>query len=95
MEKITFFLLKSLPHVNHWWETYCEKVSTEVSGMIEAEPTWESLVDAIKEEFYLVGNYEDQYLRWTTLHQERGQAVAEFTDAFHTLCTKLGIKYSK
>jgi hypothetical protein len=22
-EKITFALLKSLPHVNDWWETYC------------------------------------------------------------------------
>jgi hypothetical protein len=28
-EKITFVLLKALPHVKHWWETYCEKISTE------------------------------------------------------------------
>jgi hypothetical protein len=25
-EKITFALLKALPHVKHWWETYWEKV---------------------------------------------------------------------
>jgi hypothetical protein len=34
-------------------------------------------------------------MRWTTLWQERGQAVMEFTNTFHTLRTKLGIKYSK
>jgi hypothetical protein len=27
-EKITFALLKDLPHVKHWWETYWEKSST-------------------------------------------------------------------
>ena len=42
-----------------------------------------------------VGNYEDQYMRWTTLRQERGQAVPEFTNTFHTLRTKLGIKDSE
>jgi hypothetical protein len=34
-------------------------------------------------------------MRWTTLWQERGQAVPEFTSTFHTLCTKLGIKDSE
>jgi hypothetical protein len=52
-------------------------------------------VDAVKEQYYPVGNYEDQYMRWTTLRQERGQAVPEFTNTFHTLRTKLGIKDSK
>jgi hypothetical protein len=51
-------------------------------------------VDAVKEQYYLVGNYEDQYMRWTTLRQERVQAVLEFTNTFHTFCTKLGIKDS-
>jgi hypothetical protein len=49
-------------------------------------------VDAVKEQYYPVGNYEDQYMRWTTLHQERNQAVLKFTN---TLCTKMGIKYSE
>jgi hypothetical protein len=31
-------------------------------------------------------------MKWTTLRQERGQAVPEFTNTFHTLRTKLGIK---
>jgi hypothetical protein len=48
--------------------------------------------DAVKEQYYPVGNYKDQYMRWTTLRQERGQAVSEFTNTFHTLHTKLGIK---
>jgi hypothetical protein len=34
-------------------------------------------------------------MRWTTLWQERGQAVPEFTNTFHTLHTKLGIKDSE
>jgi hypothetical protein len=94
-EKITFTLLKALPHVKHWWETYWEKISTEESGIYGAEPTWDFFVDAVKEQYYPVGNYEDQYMRWTTLWQERGQAVPEFTNTFHTLCTKLGIKDSE
>jgi hypothetical protein len=94
-EKITFTLLKALPHVKHWWETYWEQSSTEESGIYGAEPTWDFFVDAVKEQYYPVGNYEDQYMRWTTLRQERGQAVPEFTNTFHTLCTKLGIKDSE
>jgi hypothetical protein len=34
-------------------------------------------------------------MRWTLLQQERGQAVMEFTNTFHTLCTKMGIKDSE
>jgi hypothetical protein len=34
-------------------------------------------------------------MKWTTLRQERDQAVLDFTHIFHTLCTKLGIKYSE
>jgi hypothetical protein len=52
-------------------------------------------VDAVKEQYYPVGNYEDQYMRWTTLLQERVQAILEFTNTFHTLHTKMGIKDSK
>ena len=40
----------------------------------------------------LLETMRDLYMRWTTLQQERGQAVLEFTNTFHTLCTKLGIK---
>jgi hypothetical protein len=45
------------------------------------------------EQYYPVGNYDDQYMRWTMLHQERGQVVLEFKSTFHTLCTKMFIKY--
>jgi hypothetical protein len=94
-EKITFALLKALPHVKHWWETYWEQSSTEESGIYGVDPTWDFFMDAVKEQYYPVGNYEDQYMRWTTLRQERGQAVPEFTNTFHTLHTKLGIKDSE
>jgi hypothetical protein len=49
-EKITFVLLKALPHVKHWWETYWEKISTEESGIYGAKPTWGFFVDAVKEQ---------------------------------------------
>jgi hypothetical protein len=94
-ENITFALLKALPHVKHWLETYWEKISTEESGIYGAEPTWDFFVDVVKEQCYPVGNYDDQYMRWTTLRQERGQTVSEFKNTFHTLHTKLGIKYSE
>ena len=52
-------------------------------------------VDAVKEQYYLVDNYEDQYMRWTTLRQEKSQTMSKFTNNFHTLHTKLGIKDSE
>ena len=63
-ENITFALLKALSHVKHWWETYwLEKSSIEDFGIYGVEPTWDCFVDAVKEQYYLVGNYEDQYMR--------------------------------
>jgi hypothetical protein len=59
------------------------------------DPLGQDFVDALKEQYYPVGNYDDQYTRWTTLHQERGQTVSEFTNTFHTLHTKMGIKDSE
>ena len=53
-EKITFALLKALPHVKHWWETYQEQSSTEDSGIYGAEPTWEFFVDLVMEQYYCV-----------------------------------------
>jgi hypothetical protein len=52
-------------------------------------------MDAVKEQYYPVGNYDDQHMTWTTLHQKRDQTVSKFTNTFHTLRTKLGIKDSK
>jgi len=64
----------------------------EESAIFVVAPTWDSFQDAIKEQYYPVGSYEDQYTRWTTLCQERDQTVPDFTNIFHTLRTKLGIK---
>jgi hypothetical protein len=94
-EKITFALLKALPHIKHWWETYWEKSSTEESRIYGVDSTWDFFVDAVKKQYYLVGNYEDPYMRWTTLWKERGQAVLKFTNTFHTFGTKMGIKDSE
>jgi hypothetical protein len=74
-EKITFVLLKSLPHVRYWWETYYEKHVKDESTIFGPEPTWVDFVDSLKEKYYPVGNYDDQYMRWTTLSGERPDGV--------------------
>jgi hypothetical protein len=94
-ENIIFALLKVIPHVKDWWETFCEKNETEGSTLFAVAPTWDSFRDVIKEQYYPVGSYDDLYTRWTTLRQERDQTVPEFTNVFHTLRTKMGIKYSE
>jgi hypothetical protein len=74
-EKITFTLLKSLPHVRAWWEGYWERYTMDESTLFGREPTWVAFVDALKEEFYPVRNYDDQYMRWTTLSEKRPDGV--------------------
>jgi hypothetical protein len=93
-DKITFALLKAIPHVKDWWETFYEKKETEEPSLFMVMTTWESFRDSIKEQYYPVGSYDDLYTKWTTLRQERDQAVPDFTNIFHTLRTKMGIKYS-
>ena len=36
-----------------------EKSSTEESEIYGANPTWDFCVDAVKEKYYPIGNYED------------------------------------
>jgi hypothetical protein len=66
-KKITFSLLKVIPHVKYWWDTYSEKRAMEESAIFVVAPTWDSFRDTIKEHYYHVGSYEDQYTRCTTL----------------------------
>jgi hypothetical protein len=94
-ENITFVLLKPIPHVKDWWETFYEQKETEETSLFTVMATWESFRDAIKEQYYPVRSYDDLYTKWTTLRQERDQAVPDFINIFHTLCTKLGIKDSE
>jgi hypothetical protein len=92
-KNITFALLKAIPHVKDWWETLCEQKEIEESSLFTVMATWESFSDVIKEQYYPVESYDDLYTKWTKLWQERNQAVQDFTNIFHTLRTKLGIKY--
>jgi hypothetical protein len=86
-ENITFALLKVIPHVKDWWETFYEQTKIEEASLFAVMDTWESFRDAIKEQYYLVGSYDDLYTKWTTLRRERDQAVLDFTNIFHTLPT--------
>ena len=94
-ENIAFPLLKVVPHIKDWWETYCEQISIDESEMFGTEPTWAYFVDTLKGKYYPSKNYEDQYTRWTTLRQERDQAVLKFTNIFHTLGKNMGISDCK
>jgi hypothetical protein len=88
-------LLKIVPHVKDWWETFYEEKETDEPSLFTVMATWESFRDAIKEQYYPVESYDNLYTKWATVHQERDQPVPNFTNIFHTLHTKLGIKYSK
>jgi hypothetical protein len=69
-EKITFALLKVVPHVKDWWETFCEQKETEEPSLFTVMATWEYFRDVIKEQYYPLGNYDDLYTKWTTLRKE-------------------------
>jgi hypothetical protein len=66
-ENITFAVLKVIPHVKYWWDTYFKQRFVEEFAIFVVAPTWDSFRDTIKEQNYHVGSYEDQYTRWTTL----------------------------
>jgi hypothetical protein len=94
-ETITFALLKAVPHFKYWWDNFYEQKEIEGSTLFAVAPTWGSFRDAIKEQYYHIGSYANLYTRWTTLRHERDQTLPEFTNVFHTLRTKMGIKYSE
>ena len=85
-------LLKVVPHVKDLWEIFCEKNKTEEPSLFTVTTTWESFRDNIKEQYYPIESYDDLYTKWITLRQERDQVVLDFTNIFHTLRTKVGIK---
>ena len=66
-EKIVFALLKVAPHVKDWWETYCEQKDESTGSLFSTAPTWDSFRNAIKEQYYPVGSYEDKYIKLTML----------------------------
>jgi hypothetical protein len=52
-------LLKSLPHVRAWREGYLKSYNTNEYIPFRREPTWLAFVDSLKEELYLITNYDD------------------------------------
>jgi hypothetical protein len=51
-EKITFALLKVVPHVKDWWEMLCEKKEIEEPSLFTVIATWDSFRDSIEEQYY-------------------------------------------
>jgi hypothetical protein len=48
-ENITFELLRVVPHVKDWWDTYSEQRAIDESTIFVVSPTWDSFRDSIKE----------------------------------------------
>jgi hypothetical protein len=48
-ENITFTLLKVVPHVKDWWDTYSKQRAIEESAIFPVSPRWDSFRDVIKE----------------------------------------------
>ena len=94
-ERIIFALFKVAPHDKDWWETYSKQEGEGEPSLFSATPTWNYFRDAIKEQYYPMGSYEEKYIQWTTLRQQRDQDVHEMANLFHTLRTKLDIKDSE
>jgi hypothetical protein len=44
-------LLKVVPHVKYWWESFYEKKEVEGSTLFAVAPTWGSFKDVIKEKY--------------------------------------------
>ena len=42
-----FVLLKAIPHVKYWWETFCVKNETKGSKLFVVAPIWGSFRDTI------------------------------------------------
>ena len=76
------------------WDGYCNNHVGDEFVASSTKPTWATFVHALKEDFYPIENYDNQYMRWTSLCQERDQTILQFTNIFHTLHSKLGIKDS-
>lgn len=90
-EKITFGLLKFITLIDDQWKNHYEKRGTKESTLLLVTPSQNSFKDVVKEQYYLVGSYEDKYIKWTTLWKERDQDVPNFTNISPTLRTKFGI----
>ena len=49
-ENISFSLLKAIPHIKGWWDTYSEQRTIEEYAIFVVAPTCYSFWDAIKEQ---------------------------------------------
>jgi hypothetical protein len=47
-ENITFALLKVIPHIKDWWDTYFEQRAVEESTIFVAAPKWDSFRTPLK-----------------------------------------------
>ena len=42
------------------WDSYCDNHVGDEFATSGTKPTWETFVHALKEDFYLIGNYDDE-----------------------------------
>ena len=61
-----------------------EKKDEKEPSLFSAATTWNSFWDSIKEQYYPVESYEDNYIQWTTLRQQRDKREPSFLSATPT-----------
>jgi hypothetical protein len=66
-ENITVALLKFVPHLKDWWDTFYEKNKIEKTYLFKFALTWDSFMDSITKQYYHGGSYDDLYIGWTTM----------------------------
>ena len=74
IEKVNFSLLKDENHVKLVWEAHLTTEENqeaqddhEFSMMFDGKPTWEKIVEHIKQEYYPEDTYEQKYMQWPLL----------------------------
>ena len=92
-ENITSALLKVVPHVKDWWETFCEQKEIEETSLFSVMATRESFRDAIRNNTTLLE------VMMTCIqnrpHRDRKETKQCLSSQIYSMHTKLGFKYSE
>ena len=51
------------------WGGYCDKYVGDEFAASGTKPTWADFSHVVEEDFYLIENYDDQFMRWRNLCQ--------------------------
>jgi hypothetical protein len=94
-EKITFALLKAIPHVKYWWDTYSEQRVVEECAMFCGDPYMGFFSGCHKIIVLSCWKLRGPVHQMDHPTSRKGPDSTKFHQYFHTMLTKLGIKDSE